>query len=153
VSSKGSGFYTNSDLGWIFGPKTRLQLRVTADTTYSAFQSTEGLPTNTNWTYEAHLYRKVTPKIELDLWTRWTTLKSDVPLLVLPPEGGPPTAIVRDDVNSELGAFLSYRIWNTLRAGVNATYNNRDSNYSDFGVDGLLVGLRIEYDPPQQFRR
>jgi hypothetical protein len=150
VDSKGSGFYTNSEMGWIFGPKTRLYARVTADTYFSAFQSTQGLPTNTNWTYELRLLRRITEKINFDLWTRWTTLKSDVPLMVLPPEGGPPTAIVRSDVNSESGAFLSYTIWKTLHAGVSATYSNRNSNYSDFGVDGLLVGLRVEYAPPSQ---
>ena len=36
-----------------------------------------------------------------------------------------------------------------LRAGIKVSYTDRASNFETFGVEGLLAGFTLQYNPPQ----
>jgi hypothetical protein len=54
---------------------------------------------------------------------------------------------VRDDKTREAGIDLGYRFRSRLRVGVAATYTDRRSTIAYFGIEGLIVGLTINYTP------
>ncbi len=56
---------------------------------------------------------------------------------------------VRDDRIREAGAELGYQFRSRVRIGVTATYTTRQSAFETFGIDGLLAGLTVQYNPPQ----
>jgi hypothetical protein len=49
----------------------------------------------------------------------------------------------------EAGAELGYQFRTRVRIGVTATYTTRRSAFETFGVEGLLAGLTVQYNPPQ----
>jgi hypothetical protein len=55
----------------------------------------------------------------------------------------------RDDRVREAGAEFGYQFRTRVRIGVTATYTTRESGFETFGVDGLLAGLTVQYNPPQ----
>jgi hypothetical protein len=62
---------------------------------------------------------------------------------------GEPESAVRDDRAREVGAELGYQFRTRLRVGVTATYTKRESSIETFGIEGLLAGLTVRYNPPQ----
>ena len=49
----------------------------------------------------------------------------------------------------EAGAEFGYQFRTRVRIGVTATYTSRESPFETFGVEGLLAGLTVQYNPPQ----
>ena len=50
---------------------------------------------------------------------------------------------------AEAGLEIGYQFRPRVRIGVRASYTTRDSPFQTFGVDGLLAGLTVQYNPPQ----
>jgi hypothetical protein len=143
-----NGLYVNVDAAWNLSPKTKLGARYTRDIDYSAFDTSGPTPTNqTDWA-EVYLDKVLVSNIYLRFFGRWNRLASDGAVTIVTPEGGVDSAI-RDDRAREVGAELGYQFRTRLRIGVTATYTNRESPFETFGVEGLLAGLTVKYNPPQ----
>ena len=56
---------------------------------------------------------------------------------------------VRDDRVREAGVELGYQFRTRVRVGVTAYYTTRDATFETFGIEGLLAGLTVTYNPPQ----
>ena len=56
---------------------------------------------------------------------------------------------VRDDRVREAGVELGYQFRTRVRVGVTAYYTTRDTTIETFGIEGLLAGLTVQYNPPQ----
>ena len=53
----------------------------------------------------------------------------------------------------EAGAELGYQFRSRVRMGVTAIYTERRSNIETFGIQGLLAGFTVTYDPPDPIVR
>lgn len=138
--------YGDGALEWRFGPKTLLAADYRLDTYQSVFDtSNERLPTMRMQTVGLRLNRRLVRRIDLDLRGGLTTLKNNAPVVIKTSEGD--ETLVRDD-KAYLGSFdLGWRIFDRLRLGAVATYRERFSNFHDFGVDGLLLGASLRFNP------
>ena len=142
------GFYASVDATWNLSPKTKLGGRYLRDIDYSAFQTSGPTPTNQTESAEVFLDIVLASNIYFHVYGRVYRLASDGAVTILPPEGGPETA-VREDRGREAGAEIGYQFRTRLRIGVTAVYTKRRSTISTFGIDGLLAGLTVKYTPPQ----
>lgn len=146
---RGAGFtrpYAEARLEWILGGKTRLSAEYTLDTQYSAFGTESGaLPTVATQNVGVRFFRRIGRRIEFNADGRLMTLKNDTPVVVR--RRGSEQTVIRDDQSYGASADLGFRIRERLRLGVMATYNERQSNFADFGVDGLLLGASIRFNP------
>jgi len=140
------GLYANVDAGWSFSPKTRLGARYQRDIGYSSFATTGATPTNLNETLEVYLDKVLASNVYFRLFGRLGQLASDGDITVVSPDGV--ETAVRDDHVREAGAELGYQFRSRIRIGVTATYTTRDSEFETFGVEGLLAGLTVRYNPP-----
>jgi hypothetical protein len=139
--------YASVDAAWHVTPRTILGGRFACDLDYSAF-STSGLtPTNLQTTAEVYLDTMFTRTIYMRAYGRLGQLQSDGSITIETPDG--PETGVRNDRIREAGAEVGYQFRTRIRVGVTAVYSNRKSYFSDFGVDGLLAGLTVSYNPPQ----
>lgn len=140
--------YVEARIEWILGDKTRLGGDYRFDTGYSAFSSArEGrLPTTETHNATLRLRRRIGQRVDFDAEGRLTKLSNDGPVLVRR-RGEEEIAIVRDDEHYSARADLGFRILNRLRLGVVGSYGERRSNIADFGVDGLLLGASIRFNP------
>ncbi len=68
---------------------------------------------------------------------------------MLVPPGGGLEVTERNDRIREAGAELGYQFRSRIRAGVTASYTDRVSTIETFGVEGLLAGFTLQYNPPQ----
>jgi len=141
--------YVDSQVPWAdvniiyrLGPKTRLTGSFNTDLAYSSFRSSEGAPTISRQNYGLRLWRRITYRIDLDMWATYAATVSDNKLLLDPNQ---PQGQVLDDNWWEAGADLGYAFFGKIRLGVNARYSERQSNYADFGIDGLVFGFSIRY--------
>ena len=75
-------------------------------------------------------------------------LRSDGAVTIVPPGEEAQTA-VRDDTFREASAELGYQFRSRVRIGATARYTRRNSTFETFGIDGLLAGLTVTYNPPQ----
>ncbi|HXK11259.1 MAG TPA: outer membrane beta-barrel protein, partial [Vicinamibacteria bacterium] len=142
------GLYVNVDATWNLSPKTQLGARCLRDITYSSFATSGPTPTNQTTWAEVFFDKVLVSNVYLRVSGRFNQLDSDGTITILPPEGRPETA-VRNDRAREAGAELGYQFRTRLRIGVTATYTKRQSTISTFGIDGLLAGLTVKYNPPQ----
>jgi hypothetical protein len=85
-------------------------------------------------------------RIDLRLYARETHLITDGAITVVIP-GQAPVVAVRDDRAREAGVDLGYFFRPQLRMGVAASYIDRRSTISYFGISGLLVGGTVQYNP------
>lgn len=143
-----SGLYVNVDAAWNLSPKTKLGVRYVRDIGYSAFATSGATPTNQADWAEVYLDKVLAGNVYVRLFGRLNRLASDGAVTIVPPEGGAESA-VRDDRAREVGAELGYQFRTRLRIGVTATYTTRESPFETFGVEGLLAGLTVKYNPPQ----
>jgi hypothetical protein len=143
-----SGLYADVDAAWSVSPKTKLGVQYRRDIGYSAFDTSGPTPTNqTDWA-EVYLDKLLVSNVYVRLFGRLNRLASDGAVTIVSPEGGVESAI-RDDRAREVGAELGYQFRTRLRIGVTATYATRESPFETFGVEGLLAGLTVKYNPPQ----
>lgn len=142
-----SGLYANVDAAWNISPKTKLGVRYLRDIDYSAFATTGPTPTNMNETVEVYLDKLLARNLYFRLFGRLAKLASDGAITIVTPDGI--ETAVRDDRVREAGAEFGYQFRTRVRIGVTATYTTRESPFETFGVDGLLAGLTVQYNPPQ----
>jgi hypothetical protein len=142
-----SGLYANVDAAWNIAPKTKLGARYRREIDYSAFATTGPTPTNLNETVEAYLDKVLARNLYFRLFGRLGTLATDGEITIVTPDGI--ETAVRDDRVREAGAEFGYQFRTRVRIGVTATYTTRESAFETFGVEGLLAGLTVRYNPPQ----
>jgi hypothetical protein len=137
--------YAEASLDWILGAKTRFGASYRYDTQYSAFDSASArLPILVSQDARLRLNRRLGRRFDLDLEGGVTTLENDAPVVIRDADGL--REIARDDVFYNARADLGFTFWR-LRLGIVGTYNERQSNFADFGVDGLLAGASIRFNP------
>lgn len=141
------GLYANVDAAWNFSPKTKLGSRYVRDIVYSSFATTGATPTNLNETVEVYLDKVLISNVYFRVFGRLGRLASDGAITIVSPDGV--ETAVRDDRIREAGVELGYQFRSRVRIGVTATYTTRESAFETFGVEGLLAGLTVRYDPPQ----
>jgi hypothetical protein len=111
---------------------------------YSALATTDGSPILRTTVAGAHFDRDLIWRFNLRLFARRSWLGNHGPIIAS--FGQYPVTIRRDQID-EAGVDLGYRFRTHLRIGVMAAYTERYSNIADFGVDGLLMGLSVQYNP------
>jgi hypothetical protein len=142
-----SGVYVEVDAAWNVSPKTKIGGRFTQDLSYSVFATTGDTPTNEMQWAEVYLDKMLSRTIYLRLFARAAWLDSDGEITLGLPDGLE-TALRRDRVR-EAGAEIGYQFRPRVRIGLTATYSERRSTFETFGVEGLLAGLTVKYNPPQ----
>jgi hypothetical protein len=142
-----SGFYADVDAAWNLAPKTKLGARYRREIDYSAFGTSGPTPSNLNETVEVYLDKVLARNLYFRLFGRLATLASDGAITIVTSEGI--ETAVRDDRVREAGAEFGYQFRTRVRIGVTATYTSRESPFETFGVEGLLAGLTVQYNPPQ----
>jgi hypothetical protein len=140
--------YADVDATLNLSPKTKLLGRYARDVDYTAFATTGPTPTLLLERVEVILDKVLASNIYIRLLGRQQRLLSDGDVLLqIPGEG--PKGDVRDDRLREAGAELGYQLRSRVRIGVSAIYTERRSNIETFGIQGLLAGFKVEYNPPQ----
>jgi hypothetical protein len=139
-------FYADIDLTYHLGPRTEIAAEYRQDLQYSAFATTGDTPTVVLQAARLSLEKDLVSSLDLRLRAMLSRLKSDGAIALVDGEGET-TVAVRDDTAWLFDADLGYTFRSHLRFAVAATYSERQSNFADFGVDGLLVGARITYEP------
>jgi hypothetical protein len=147
AGGKRAAFYASVDAAWTLSPKTKLGARYLRDIDYSAFATIGATPTNLNETAEVYLDKVLVSSFYFRLFGRIGRIHSDGDITIVTSEG--PETAVRDDRVREAGAELGYQFRSRVRIGVTATYTTRKSAFETFGIDGLLAGLTVQYNPPQ----
>jgi hypothetical protein len=144
-------FYADVDVSWSLSPKTTLRARYSRDLQYSVFATSGATPTNVYEIAEVYLDKMLARSIYLVLYGRFGGLLSDGAITVDTADG--PVVSVRDDSAWEAGAELGYQFRTRVRVGGTLRYTKRYSNIETFGIDGLIAGLTVTYNPPRpQFR-
>jgi hypothetical protein len=139
--------YASVNAAWHASPKTTFGGRFAYDLDYSAFSTSGPTPTNLQTTAALFLDKMLSRSIYFRLFGRLGRVESDGEITIETPDGS--VTAVRAERSREAGAELGYQFRTRGRIGVTATYSNRNSNFDDFGVDGLLAGLTVTYNPPQ----
>jgi hypothetical protein len=139
--------YVNVNAVWSASPRTRFGVLVRRDLDYSAFSTSGATPTNMQLTAEAYIDKMLSRTIYLRLFGRLGEFESDGEVTIETADG--PVTAARSDRIREAGAELGYQFRSRVRIGVTATFSDRKSNFEDFGIEGLLAGLTIQYNPPQ----
>jgi hypothetical protein len=137
--------FVDTDLDWILGAKTRLSAAYRYDTQYSAFDSVSGrLPITAVQDARLEFQRFLGRRFDIRLDGGLTAFENGVPVVVADENGR--QLVKRDDLFYNAGIDLGFH-WGKLRIGAMARYDERQSNYDYFGVDGLIVGARIGFNP------
>lgn len=139
-------FYVDIDETLNLSPRTRFNVSYLRDIMDSVFLPDEGTATNRSEAVGIRIEREFTHRIDLRIFGRLLRNRSDGAITIDDPNQGPTTS-VRDDKVREAGADLGYRFRPNFRFGIIATYSERDSTFSYFGVDGLLVGFNAQFNP------
>jgi hypothetical protein len=140
--------YADVNATWNISFKTKLGGRYNRDVDYSAFATSGDTPTNLNETAEVFAERFLTRRVYLRLFARQFRLVSDGDVtLVVPDEGLVRTE--RNDRVREAGGELGYQFHSRIRAGITVSYTDRTSSIETFGIEGLLAGFTLQYNPPQ----
>ncbi len=85
-------------------------------------------------------------RVDLRIFAQRTHQESSAPVTIVVPDEGAITQ-VRTDTIREAGADLGYTFRPKFRMGIIATYTDRDSSFSYFGVQGLVVGFNAQFNP------
>jgi hypothetical protein len=142
------GLYVSVNATWNLSPKTKLGGHYWRDIDYSAFQTSGPTPTNQTESAEVFVDKMLVSNVYLRLYGRMTRLVSDGGVIVVP-AGGTPEPSGGDDRAREAGAELGYQFHTRVRIGLTVAYTTRESPWETFGVEGLLAGLTVRYNPPQ----
>ncbi len=133
---------------WGLTPKTKLGGQYTRDVDYSSLAMSGPTPTNLGERIEGFVETFITRSVYLRFYALQYRLISDGEVVLVPP-GGAPVATQRNDRIRETGAELGYQFRTRIRAGVTVSYTDRVSTFETFGVEGLLAGFTLKYNPPQ----
>lgn len=138
--------YFRGDLTQQLGRRFKLAERYTQESAVSAFAAEGGLPTYEHKSLDLNLAIQITNRIDMRLGGARDRIISDGLVQVVLDDGTPSTA-QRDDLAYIARADLGMRL-GRARMSVFGTYTTRQSIYfSDFGIDGLQAGARVEYAP------
>jgi hypothetical protein len=140
--------YADVSATWAVSPKTKLGGQYMRDADYSSLAMSGPTPTNLGERVEAFIEKFLTRSVYLRLYARQYRLVSDGEVVLVPPEGGLVVA-ERNDRIREAGGELGYQFRSRIRAGINVSYTDRVSTIETFGVEGLLAGFTLQYNPPQ----
>ena len=140
--------YADVSATWSISFKTKLGGQYRRDADYSSLAMSGPTPTNLGERVEAFVEKLLTRSVYLRLYARQYRLVSDGDVVLVPPEGG---LVVgeRNDRIREAGGELGYQFRSRIRAGINVSYTDRVSSIQTFGVEGLLAGFTLQYNPPQ----
>ena len=138
--------YYDGIVRYNFGSSTLFSLAARRDLEFSAFRVNGSTPTIQRETYEARLEKRFYGRVSLWIFGGHDQFLTDGEVTVLDSAGKATTA-VRDDGTWRGGADLGYYFRTRLRIGVAATYTERNSRFTDFGLQGLLVGATVSYRP------
>jgi hypothetical protein len=127
-------------------PRTHIGFTYARDLSYSAFDTTGSTPTVITEGYGVNIDKRLTTHIDLQLFGRVTRFRTNGEITVILPDEGSVVA-VRSDRAAQAGADLGYVFRSRLRIGVSAIYTQRNSTIQYFGIDGLLMGLTVNYTP------
>ena len=146
--AKRNSVYVNVSPSLALSPKTKFGGLYTRDIDYSTLLLAGPTPTNLNETAELFLEKFLTRSVYLRLYARQYRLNSDGDVVVVLPDD---TLVIekRKDRVREAGAEIGYQFRPRVRAGFKVYYTDRASNIETFGVEGLLAGLTVQYNPPQ----
>jgi hypothetical protein len=131
-------------LTYSVSPKTRFEGRYRRDFDYSAFITSGTTPTVTTEAIGLGFTKVLVARLDLRVVGSLNKLISDGEVLLVLPDQGP-VVTLRKDHYWQGGADLGYTFGERLRVGVAATYADRNSTVSYFGVQGLVMGATITY--------
>lgn len=140
--------YADVSATWGISPKTKLGGLYRRDADYSSLAMSRPTPTNLGERVEAFVEKFLTRSVYLRLYARQYRLVSDGEVVLVPPEGGLVMA-ERNDRIREAGGELGYQFRSRIRAGITVGYSDRVSTIETFGIEGLLAGFTLQYNPPQ----
>jgi len=146
--AKRNVLYADVNATWNISFKTKLGGQYRRDADYSSLAMSGPTPTNLGERVEAFVEKFLTRSVYLRLYARQYRLVSDGDVVLVPPEGG---LVVgeRNDRIREAGGELGYQFRSRIRAGITVSYTDRVSSIQTFGVEGLLAGFTLQYNPPQ----
>ena len=131
---------------WNISPKTKLGGSYNRDLTYSVLPVVGLNPLLTFETYEARIDKFLVAGLNLRLVGRMSHIRSYDPVVVDVPDQGP-VVKKRDDKYRQVGADLGYFLRPRLRVGAAATYGDQSTTIDYFGIEGLVVGVTVRYNP------
>jgi hypothetical protein len=140
--------YADVDATLNFSPKTKMGARFVRDLDYSAFATSGFSPTVLIERVEVSFDKVLANNVYLHLFARQERLITDGDVVLDIPDEGAVTSR-RNDRIREAGAELGYEFRSRLRMGVSAIYTERRSNIETFGIQGLLAGFTVTYNPPE----
>ena len=118
----------------------------THESSVSAFAADGSLPTLEHRGLSLNLSIEISKRIDVRLNGMQDKLKSDGLVNVILDDGTRATAR-RDDVAYTASGDLGIRL-GRARLGIFTSYTTRESLFfSDFGIEGLQAGARVEYSP------
>ena len=133
------------DAMWNITPRTRLGGAYRRTLGYTAFVVEEGrTPTQSTRWMEARLEKDLGERFDVKAWGRRTLFATQSEVTV-ESEDGTITTAKRDDVSYQAGLSFGYRFRSRLRISIDAEYLDRNSNFDDFGIQGLLVGFAVQF--------
>jgi hypothetical protein len=136
----------DADVVWNITKRTRIAGGYVRDLAYTAFPTNGPTPTVWTQTYEARIEKDISSRVDFRLFGRLNRFVTDGEITVEVPDQGVVVA-VRDDRTRMGGVDLGYRFRSKLRVGVSATYTDRNSTISYFGIDGFIFGFNVNYSP------
>lgn len=138
--------YLRGSLAQQLGRRLNLRESYAQESAVSAFAVEGSLPTFERRSLSLDLGIEITNRIDLRLGGTYETIKSDGLVSVILDDGTRATGL-RDDTAYIGRADLGIRL-GRARLGLFTSYTTRESLFfSDFGVDGLQAGARLEYAP------
>jgi hypothetical protein len=151
LSPVGSSFqlsvpYAAVSLVYNVSPKTEFLGTYTHDLNFSAFNMTGPTPVITNEAVGFGFNQALSGNLDLRLYGQRShlTTNGEISLVFSPTQT---VTGVKDDIVWDGGANIGYRFRSHFRVGVGATYVSRNSTFAYFGIQGLVVGATVNYDP------
>jgi hypothetical protein len=138
--------FISTDLTYRFHPRTALRTRFDRDLSFSAFDMTGAAPTLRNTRAEVGLEKGLFGRFVVDIVAVHTRLASSGAVTLTSGPGLSETR-VREDTAWSGGIDFGYQFRSRVRIGVAATYLDRQSNFADLGIQGVLVGATVRYVP------
>lgn len=143
-------WYANVDATLNITPRTKLGGTFFRDLQYSAFSSTVAPPTLIDQQVSVFFEKLLTSSVYFRIFARRIEYIRDANAVVPSADDGSST--FRDRAR-EAGVELGYQFRSRVRIGVTALYTERRPGIETFGVDGLLAGFTITYNPPEPIVR
>ncbi len=136
----------NVELHWTPSPRNTIAVSYTRGIQFSSLDVVSGTPTLTQDAGALRIQRKLLgEKVDIIAEGTIARFKSDGEERLT--VDGQTTVARRDDVVKRVSLDLGYYVFTKMRVGAKGSYSDRESVFSDLGVDGLLLGLTVAYVP------